>query len=135
MPSNIDNYDRLHGASPDENKEVWDMRCVYDGSKHLRIHPMNVSYNPHTISDYSDLPTDVANYYKSLPNVVDAILRIVDDKEPSGFILIENVDTGRFVRGFMNRKEDGSLVKASPSRRKLKEYLNSFYGVDEALLL
>lgn len=129
----IDSHDRLHGLRTDRDED-WEMKCVFSGSTNLRVHPIGVPYRPHTISDFSDLPPDMASYYKSLPHIVDAIINIIDGKEKNGYIVVENVDTGESIIGFKNRK-GSDYVDAIPNKRLLKSYLTKFYGVEEVMIL
>ena len=130
--SSRDSYDRLLGVRDDSEVE-WKQECVYCRSKKLVIHPVGVVYQPHTISDYSDLPEGVQHHYAYLPNVYEAALQCLFDREPN--VLVECIECRQCVHGLANeRPGNGGLgPKVVANRSKIKKYLQQLYGCGEEL--
>ena len=133
MPINYENLLSLE----DENKEEWNYQCPYCKSPSLLIHPVGVSYRPHTINTFSGLPDEVVAYLKSLPNIVNAVLKTLEKDGSNRDVLVECLDCKTTTRGFWNappvvgKREKNIHV----NKTKLTKYLRKVYGVTEVMIL
>ena len=145
MTSILERHDKLLGMNLDENKLVWNGECPYCSSKQLLIHPIDISYQPHTINDYSDLPLDIRGYYSTLPNIVEAIIKcvstnkdVVNNREyrdnNSHTIIVECISCKQCTDGFFSRTPEG-VMRCSPDKTELKKYVSRLYGAEEVMRL
>ena len=128
MTDYIDSADRMLGV---RGGTEWKGICPYCDSNRLNIHPIGIAYRPHTIYDFSDLPKEHQRYYKSLPNIVEATMLVVDVYKNTR-IIVECLDCRTCMNGWMNLKPDPALPETIyVNKTKLRRYLAQLYGVDE----
>lgn len=126
----FENHDKLLGVR-EENSEDFKWKCVYCNSNKLLFHPVGLAYRPHTIHDFTDLPSRIAGYYQRLPNIVDATIRCVEGERNTSF-LVECIDCKSTLRGLYNERPNSTSYKRLRVKRQdLKKYLNKLHGVDE----
>jgi hypothetical protein len=130
--SAIDVYNRLSGEK-DMVKETWDAVCVRCSSSNLSFHPTEISFRPHNVHDFSDLPESVRPYFSKLPTIIDCILFAAGNEKGVG-ICVECLDCKDHVQGFYN-KRNGSVISSVPNVQNLKKYIVKFYGYEEVLVL
>lgn len=132
--SRIDTFDRLLDVKQDSDE--WKQECIYCKSKKLSMHPIGVVYQPHTIEVYDDLPAEIRDYYKYLPNIYEAVMSKVDADKGQD-ILVECMDCKTTIRGFHNERPSfsGLALKVKVNKVKFKKYLQQLYGFGEQMRL
>lgn len=133
--STLDAQDKMQGVGPvqvnENHASSWKHECIYCGSKNLEVSALNISYRPHQITDFSNLPEEIRKYYMNLPTIVQAVMKNLDSKND---IMIGCLDCNISSTGFCNREGD-VIVEKKPNKAKLRKYLNNFYGVNIVMKL
>lgn len=126
----FENHDKFLGVR-EENVEEFEWKCAYCSSNKLLFHPVGISYRPHTIHDFTDLPVRVAGYYQRLPNIVEATLRCVEGERNTSF-LVECIDCHNIVRGLYNSRPNPTIHRRLRINKVvLRKYLNKIHGIDD----
>lgn len=129
----LEDYDRLLDVEEESTK--WNEKCPYCGSSRLAIKPVGVVYQQVT-DDYTDLPEEVRNHYRNLPNIVEAVLQCVDDNNSNTYPLVTCLNCNVATKGFLNEPEKGFMnKKINIARKDLKKYLERLYGMSVLLRL
>lgn len=119
----VDSSDKLRNIK-DHTIVEWNFQCPYCQSKNLIIHPLGVPFRYHTLKN-DDVNQEAKDYYKSIPNIAEAVIMCVDNKGEG--ILIECKSCKQSHQGFKN----GFNEEAVPNKTRLKRYLNNFYNIQE----
>jgi glutaredoxin len=129
-------YDRLLDVKDVNKKDrEWLCKCPYCKSEKMLISPIGIAYRQDSVDNFSDLPLPIRNYYKELPNIVEAVMRCVDMEKGTRFT-VECLDCKQGLCDFYNEPPDngdGLHNISRPDKVKLHRYLVKFYGIEEAM--